>query len=822
MRSNRAWIVSELIAKENRQFKIPVYQRSYDWRPSQCKRLYSDIIYSINAGLDNHFTGTVVYLNSKYSSSHTEEIIIDGQQRITTILILLKALYDKAVTSDDVELVRSVSTYIKNSNKEVSSKLIPVKNDFDDYNDLMSNNIDQISHGSNFYLNYMVFSKLIDESQKNGLSLRQILEGVKKLLIVEIVLNESDGDNPQAIFESINSTGLDLTLSDQIRNFILMADKEQDRLFEEYWVPIQETIGKDFLSDFFVTYLNMTTTENIKLENTYEKFKKYYYDNKLNSEDLLTKLRHYSQLYKVLISSSENYSHEINKHTDDLRILNQTTIYPFLLRVLDDHSNNRLVTSELDKVLRFFVVYSLRRIIVGVPSNTLRSLYKTLYKRIFTDDSKYNNYYDSITEFFVKIKNRDALPSEEEFKQQLLIDKLYQKRNVCKYVLSTIENQNSNEKVDVSDLTIEHVMPQSLPPHWRKYLGLDAELIRDKYLHTIGNLTITGYNSELSVKSFEEKKEMIQERSKMVILNQDITTSITWNEVTIKNRAERLVSLALERFMIDVKTVEGESVLSDTQATLIDYEKFHKAQATGYIFNEIYKPVSDFNDLLKNIIEDLYELDSDLLHQVAENELRLFNTDTVVISKNDSVLKDYIEVKDSGIYVLKSVTPRYKMQIATRLLDMYDIHYSEIIIDLTPREKGKNKDQVFSAIIASINLDEDVVESFFEDMKKIYSVRTLSASINIYFGSSKLGLISFWNDGTASLKMNILDRFVKEKGLDDNIYGELLVIMEDYLVETPKLIQRRNKYAGIDPIQLIIGLNEFKLKMNGFISKWKL
>lgn len=821
MRSNRAWIVSELIAKENRQFKIPVYQRSYDWKPSQCKRLYEDIILSIEKGLDNHFTGTVVYVNSKYSSSHSEEIVIDGQQRITTILILLKALYDKAVDSDDIELIRSIDTYIKNNNREYPSKLIPVKNDFHDYNTLMSNNINQLSHGSNYYLNYMVFSKLIDESVKSGFSLRQLLEGVKKLLVVEIVLNESDGDNPQAIFESINSTGLDLTLSDQIRNFILMTDKNQDRLFEEYWVPIQETVGKDYLSDFFVTYLNMSTTENIKLENTYEKFKKYFYEKRFENEVILEELKRYSQLFKILISQSDDYSLEVNKYTDALRILNQTTIYPFLLNVLDDHASNRLTTNELVKVLRFFVVYSLRRIIVGVPSNTLRSLYKTLYKRIFTNDSKYENYYDSITEFFQKIKNRDALPSEEEFKQQLMIDKLYQKRNVCKYILNTIENEDSNETVDVTDLTIEHVMPQSLPLHWRTYMGLDAELLRDKYLHTIGNLTITGYNSELSAKPFEEKKVMIQERSKMVILNQDIISSAQWNEEAIKNRAERLVGLTLKRFTIDVKNVLEEKSLGEQQATLIDYEKFHKAQAQGYTFNEVYKSVQDFNDLLKNILEDLYDRDSELLHTVAENELRLFNNDIIVISKNDSVLKEHIEIYDSGIYVLKSVKPRYKMQIVVRLMDLYEIDYSEIIIDLVPRASG-NKDDIYSSIISSINLEEEIVEAFFEDAKKDYKVRTLSASINLYFGKSKLGLISFWNDGNASLKINILDRFVKDNGLDSSIYNDLIDTMKNYLLEDLNLKQKKNQYAAIDPIELIIDANEFKARINRFIEKWKL
>ena len=819
MRSNRAWIVSELIAKENRQFKIPVYQRSYDWRPSQCKRLYEDIIHSIDKGLDNHFTGTVVYINSKYSSSHSEEIVIDGQQRITTILILLKALHDKAISSDDIELRRSIETYILNRNGEYQAKLIPVKNDFQDYNKLMMDDVELLSHGSNFYQNYKIFSKLIDESLDKGLSLRQVLEGIKKLLVVEIVLNEADGDNPQAIFESINSTGLDLTLSDQIRNFILMTDKDQDRLFEQYWVPIQESIGKNHLSDFFVTYLNMSTTENIKLENTYEKFKKYFYENNLNSEEILNELKHYSQLYKVLITNSENYSDEVNKYSDDLRILNQSTIYPFLLKVLDDHSTDRLSNDELVKVLRFFVVYSLRRIIVGIPSNTLRSLYKTLYKRVFTNEDKYENYYDSITNFFINVKNRDALPSEEEFKQQLLIDKLYQKRNVCKYILSTIENASSNEKVDVSDLTIEHVMPQSLPIDWKDYLGAEAELIRDKYLHTIGNLTITGYNSELSARPFDQKKEMIQEQSKMVILNQDIINAKKWDEGTIKNRANRLVSLALKRFEIEINSESIEVLTNDSQATLMDYSKFHGAQAKGYSFNGVYKPVKDFNDLLKNILEDLYEIDSALLEKIAEDELRLFQKDEIVMSKNDSIFRDFLEIKNTGIFVLKSVKPKYKMQIVTRILDIFEIDYMDVLIDLIPRSNGHRTDEVYSSIISAINLEEDVVEAFFETAKTNFKVRTLSASINLDFGSSLKGLISFWTDGNASLRINRLNKYVEKKQVSDEIFYDLVETMTDYIIQLPETIDF-NKYIAIDPVALINKSDEFVHKMDAFMQRW--
>jgi hypothetical protein len=445
-----------------------------------------------------------------------------------------------------------------------------------------------------------------------------------------------------------------------------------------------------------------------------------------------------------------------------------------------------------------------------------------LYKRVFIDSRKYDHYYDSIVEFFIRIKNRDALPTEEEFRQQLMIDKLYQKRNVCKYILNTIENEDFNEKVDVTNLTIEHVMPQSLPPHWREYLGPEAELLRDKYLHTIGNLTITGYNSELSTKPFDEKKSMIKERSKMVVLNEDILSASKWDESTINKRAERLVNLTIELFSIDLPILEDLEIESNDQtATLIDYSKFHKSQAKGYYFSGVYKPVVDFNDLLRSIVEDLYEIDSELLEKIAEDQLRLFDSESIVISKNDSILKDSIEIKDSGIFVLKSVKPRYKMHIVTRLMDIYEIDYSQITIELIPRKNGKDTNDVFNSIISAINLDEDVVEAFFEQAQKQFRIRVLSASVNLDVGRSKLALISFWNDGNASLKLSVLNRKVEKNAINTSIYEDLILLMNDYLIETPNL-DKKNKYISINPVLLITNEGKFLSDMKNFVAKWEL
>jgi uncharacterized protein with ParB-like and HNH nuclease domain len=243
MKANRMWLFSDVLEKNKRVFKVPVYQRNYDWTNIQCEKLFQDIM---KAGENNrqHFTGTVVYIDDVNGGSGLNEVlIIDGQQRITTMYILLKALYDasKGVSARIEDEVQEVM-FNRHCDEKYKVKLKPVKTDNEQLMLLIKDKVDKMDRNSNVYKNYVIFKNLIEATVAKGHELNDILEGIKKLEIVEIILDKLQGDEPQKIFESINSTGLELSLADLIRNYLLMDDENQDELYEEYWLEIEKML----------------------------------------------------------------------------------------------------------------------------------------------------------------------------------------------------------------------------------------------------------------------------------------------------------------------------------------------------------------------------------------------------------------------------------------------------------------------------------------------------------------------------------------------------------------------------------------------------
>ena len=519
MDTNKVKVISDLIEKNQRIFKIPVYQRNYDWGTEQCQKLFDDVIKAYQ-NEKKHFLGTFVYIRGEVDNSTlTEVLVIDGQQRLTTLYILLKALYDSAKDEKINSIYNKIEEYIYNRRcpEEFKIKLKPIQTDNVQLQKLMENKFEDMSLTSNITRNYNFFMELI--SKVKNFELSDILCGMKKLEMVEIILDKSDGDEPQIIFESINSTGLELNLADLIRNFLLMDDKNQDYLFHEYWIKMEEQIGYGEFEEFLIQYLNSKISKNITMQNAYEKFKSYYNENFKNHEDILKDLKKYSKYYSSFIGKKSNYTSEIEYLLNSFRLLKQTTSYPFLLKIFENHEEKHINDNELINILKFLRSYSIRRIICEVPSNSLRGFYKGLYDRINNKNNK--NYYQNLVKLVSELNTKDRIPSDDKFREDLITKNLY-KKIACKYILAEIKNQ-TKEKIDSSDLTIEHILPQkenSLV--WKEEIGEEYERIYETYLHTLGNLTISGYNSELGTRKFLEKKRIIKEKSRMNILNKDI------------------------------------------------------------------------------------------------------------------------------------------------------------------------------------------------------------------------------------------------------------------------------------------------------------
>ena len=422
MKANRMWLFSDVLEKNKRVFKVPVYQRNYDWTNIQCEKLFQDIM---KAGENNrqHFTGTVVYIDDVNGGSGLNEVlIIDGQQRITTMYILLKALYDasKGVSARIEDEVQEVM-FNRHCDEKYKVKLKPVKTDNEQLMLLIKDKVDKMDRNSNVYKNYVIFKNLIEATVANGHELNDILEGIKKLEIVEIILDKLQGDEPQKIFESINSTGLELSLADLIRNYLLMDDENQDELYEEYWLEIEKNVGYRNLGDFVINFLNSQITGSVNSKNAYRLFKEHCQNNGLSHKDVLTALRGTSKYYGAFIGEIECYSARVTKYLNAFNMIKQTTVLPLLFRVFDDYEAGNIDENTLCSVLECLLTYFVRTNACEINKNMAKFM-KSLYDRVI--DGNYEHYYERFVMFLNDIRANDRMPTDKEFREALIYRRL--------------------------------------------------------------------------------------------------------------------------------------------------------------------------------------------------------------------------------------------------------------------------------------------------------------------------------------------------------------------------------------------------------------
>lgn len=640
-----------------RQYQIPVYQRNYDWKKDNCLELFNDVITAYEKER-THFLGTVVQVQQDEESGLKHFIIVDGQQRMTSIYLLLKALYDKGDESEREEikglLFNDSSSHNFNIQDKNKLKLKPIKTDNEQFLLLMNDKQEKMDKSSNIWLNYDYFCNLIEEKLNQEYKVKNMLNGLKRLEIVMISLKEPN-DDPQVIFERINSTGEDLKLADLIRNYLLMTDTNMDYLFDEYWSPVETTLGKIDINKYFLTFIIFKIVD-VKESEAYQLFKKWADGSSLSHEDIMKELKYYSKFYSAFIGRENAYSKEVNNYLAAYRSLNQSTIYPFLFSVFDDYEQQIIDEGILLQILQFYLNYTIRRLVVGVPSNSLRGLYRTLYKRIFKDDNK-DNYLNKVYSFMAKdlAYTKDATPNDTTFKDKLMTENLYKNKSLCKYLLSILENGINviKEIVQIdSDTTIEHIMPQNKDNEdWKKMIGDDFDIIHDKYLHTLGNLSLTGYNSELSDKSFSEKVAMIKEKSKFVSLNQDVIDKKVWNDKTICTRADRLSSKLLQDLKLPDIFGKKPPLNKSNSHHVDDVCDYSGSKPTNFIFIGENIEVSSAKEMLSKFCECLYDIDQDKLQRMASINWKSANATAPLLTNDITKLRSPAEIKNAGIFV---------------------------------------------------------------------------------------------------------------------------------------------------------------------------
>ena len=683
-------IINNFIDPNKRQYVIPVYQRNYEWAEDDCKKLFEDIVNAYRRDKP-HFCGSIVYAPLNMGLNIQSYVIIDGQQRLTTIYLLLKALLDAAEKEKDKAAILDT---IMNRDKfdefgitdATKLKLKPVKSDNNQLMLIMDDKFDEVDRSSGIWRNYELFCTLIKRAMEKDedLTVRDIFNGIDKLTCARIQLEKDD--NAQEIFERINSTGVPLSLADKIRNFVLMTDIDQDRLFEDYWLKIEQLIKKDYRNDFFYSYLNLKLDEFAKEKYAYEQFKTLFMTGEYTNESILKEVLHYAELYHSFMYGSEKYSDIVNEYLGNLQSLNQTTAFLFLYRVFDDYDygNGIIDEQELIKVLKLLVSYSVRRIMCEIASNSLRGLYKTMYARVSSSPEHKEHYYDSIVSFLTQLTSRDEMPSDKVFVEALKKNNLYRKYALCRFLLTSVENQGK-EKIQTDNLTIEHIMPQNkdLSEDWKEMLGPDYEIVRNTYLHTLGNLTLTGYNSELGDRPFLEKQEMLDEKqTKVVALYQDVKGLTEWNQTTIEARADRLSGIILELFKYD----EPETAIKFNDPNYKEYTCDNPDDATWkapnyFVFNGERVKTNNFAEMLRLFIDKLYELDGSIIESMARAEDPIADWSSVVLFSYDrtKVQGNITKVADTEIYQSVGFSASTIMCIIKGLLDRYGMDSEDFI-----------------------------------------------------------------------------------------------------------------------------------------------
>ena len=536
-----------------KQFIIPIYQRKYSWTIKQCRQLWNDIVRAAeDEKIKGHFVGSIVYIEQGLYqvSSVPQLLVIDGQQRLTTLTLLLLALgkaIEESGQSLDITKKKIMNYYLVNSEEEgeLYHKLILTESDKDTLINLILDKKLPEEYSPRVYENYHFFAESIKNS---GIDLNKLYQGISKLIIVDISLDR-DHDNPQLIFESLNSTGLDLSQADLIRNFVLMKlePKEQTELYKEYWYPMEKSFGNltnSALFDRFMRdYLTVKTGRIPNIQEVYSSFKEYVFQHsELDVQQIVEDIYRYSQYFVKLAFQTEK-DKEINEVLKDINTLKVDVSYPFLLEVYDDYERQILSKSEFIEILKLVEAYVFRRAVCGVPTNSLNKTFATLSKEI--DKA---NYLESVRAAFLLKDSYKRFPTDEEFKRELMIKDVYNFRN-RNYLLRKLENFNRKEIIDIEAYTIEHIMPQNpnLSPEWRRDLGPNWEEVHKTYLHTLGNLTLTRYNSELSDRPFKEKRDMEGGFADSPLrLNRELAKLETWNEEEILKRAQFLADLALK------------------------------------------------------------------------------------------------------------------------------------------------------------------------------------------------------------------------------------------------------------------------------------
>ena len=675
----------EFLEGARKRFIIPVYQRNYDWKKENCKQLFDDLVSVVKEEKSTHFFGSIV----SYSHSRDEVVLIDGQQRITTVSLILIAMINamkKGVyVPEDARLAEILEdTYIvdKYRKEERKVRLKPFRDDCTAFDKLIYSDEKDYVQESKVTINYKYFYDRIVQGQE--LKADDLYKAIDSLEIIDIELEPQHGDNPQLIFESLNSTGLDLTEADKVRNYVLMnlTPEIQETYYDKYWNRI-EKLSINELDSFIRNYLTIKTGVIPNIKKIYFAFKEYT-KNTDDIEDVLQDMYVYADIFNKIktYNVGDKDTNEIAKRLD---LLDMTVAYPFLMAFLVYAGEVSLPMSEIKAVLSCIESFIFRRLMCELPTNALNKIFSSLHNSVLKV-KKENDTYSSVMIYILESKKlSSAFPKDEEFINGFTSKNIYSMQAKNKmYIFERLENSSSKEKNDVVDnieqgiLTIEHIMPQTLSNTWKQELGKDWEAIQEKWLHTISNLTLTGYNIKYSNRPFKEKRDMENGfKQSGLRLNQYIAKFDKWNEEELEKRKQTLTQMAKTIWYYPETNFEPEIQDDDIVSLSEDNGIATGRKLQYYIFQDEREDVVEWSEMMWSIINKLYAINPVILYEEAKGDKNVWFT-TTTVSKHHKKIAD-------GLYFCPSKSSTWnKMAILKNLFRLYQIDEDDLQFGLKP------------------------------------------------------------------------------------------------------------------------------------------
>ena len=606
--------------KRTPQFIIPVYQRTYNWTQRECQQLWDDILRTGRSEeIPAHFIGSVVYIEKGLYqvTSQSPLLVIDGQQRLATVMLILEALARRLGDTEPVDgfcAKKLRSYYLLNTLEEGERhfKLLLTQTDKQSLLALLQQKDQPAEPSLRITGNFAFFEKQV---LALGDDLTALCRGLAKLTIVDIALSR-DQDNPQLIFESMNSTGRELSQADLIRNFILMGlePAHQAQLYKEFWRRMevafgQKTYGTQFDS-FMRHYLTVKTGEIPKVRAVYEAFKAHARRAEIAAagiDAVVADLHTYCDYYCAMALDNES-DRELALAFSDLRELKVDVAFPMLLELYHDYAQGMLEKKDFVQAVRLVEAYVFRRAVCAIPTNSLNKTFATFGRAL-----KKDRYLESLKAHFLTLPSYRRFPSDEEFQRDLLVRDLYNFRSRS-YWLRRLENHARKERVAVDEYTIEHILPQNenLPAGWREALGPEWQRVQRTWLHTLGNLTLTGYNAEYGDRPFEEKRDLQGGfRQSPLWLNQGLGALEIWDEAAIKARAKRLAKQAVAVWaapVLDAEVLESYRAKAESTSGYTLSDHLHLAQGSPMrpLFDALRRQVLNLDPCVREEVLKLY------------------------------------------------------------------------------------------------------------------------------------------------------------------------------------------------------------------------